>query len=193
MMTQSLVSNLSIVREYFSHNIRTSTAMIVASVSIFKFGLDSENDDISEIIIESSYFLDVYDKAMEIMFNYVLDKPIRNDKEVFAPLKVIEVIIENLRKTIKEQGVDIVCEFNNDITMSETNGYVLKTLLEVVLCEEIKKSDSGLTIVTEDNVITIKKHMKSSCPDIYHLFADFFKKFNIEFDFDAENTILRFL
>ena len=193
MTTQNLIHSLNIVREYFSHNMRTSTAMVVATVSVMKLGLDTENDDIDGIIIESSYFLDIYDKGMEVVFNHVLDKPMRNDKENVAPLKIVELLLANLTKTIEEQGSKITCNFKDDIIIPETNSYILKTLLEVIICEEIKKSDTGLTINSENNTIIIRKHMKSSSPEIYDIFADMLHKLNIEFTYNDENTTLRFL
>ena len=44
MNSDTLINDLSVVREYFSHNLRTSTAMVVATVSLFKFGLSDDSD-----------------------------------------------------------------------------------------------------------------------------------------------------
>ena len=93
MDSENLIHNLSIVREYFSHNMRTSTAMVVATVSIFKFGLSDDTDNMTDMIIESSYFLDVYDKAIVVLFNYVLNKPIKNVKEKFDTVTITGYVI----------------------------------------------------------------------------------------------------
>lgn len=191
MNSNTLINDLSVVREYFSHNLRTSTAMVVATVSIFKFGLSDDTDNMADMIIESSYFLDVYDKGMEVLFNYVLGKPIRNDKEAFDPVKITGKVIEDLRSSIKEQNINVLCFFE-DMKVVETNSYVAKTLLELILCEEIRKCTSDLTISSRDNVLLIKKTKGTKNPEIYNIFARFFKEFNIEFTYTEDTLTLRF-
>lgn len=191
MNSNTLINDLSVVREYFSHNLRTSTAMVVATVSIFKFGLSDDTDNMADMIIESSYFLDVYDKGMEVLFNYVLGKPIRNDKEAFDPVKITGKVIEDLRSSIKEQNINILCFFE-DMKPVETNSYVAKTLLELILCEEIRKCTSDLTISSRDNILLIKKTKGTKNPEIYNIFARFFKEFNIEFTYTEDTLTLRF-
>ena len=191
MDSENLIRNLSIVREYFSHNMRTSTAMVVATVSIFKFGLSDDTDNMTDMIIESSYFLDVYDKGMEVLFNYILGKPIRNDKEAFDPVKITGKVIEDLRSSIKEQNINVLCFFE-DMKVVETNSYVAKTLLELILCEEIRKCTSDLTISSRDNILLIKKTKGTKNPEIYNIFARFFKEFNIEFTYTEDTLTLRF-
>ncbi|HIZ88475.1 MAG: hypothetical protein SPF17_02730 [Candidatus Mucispirillum faecigallinarum] len=191
MNSNTLINDLSVVREYFSHNLRTSTAMVVATVSIFKFGLSDDTDNMADMIIESSYFLDVYDKGMEVLFNYVLGKPIRNDKEAFDPVKITGKVIEDLRSSIKEQNINVLCFFE-DMKPVETNSYVAKTLLELILCEEIRKCTSDLTISSRDNILLIKKTKGTKNPEIYNIFARFFKEFNIEFTYTEDTLTLRF-
>ena len=191
MNSNTLINDLSVVREYFSHNLRTSTAMVVATVSIFKFGLSDDTDNMADMIIESSYFLDVYDKGMEVLFNYVLGKPIRNDKEAFDPVKITGKVIEDLRSSIKEQNINVLCFFE-DMKPVETNSYVAKTLLELILCEEIRKCTSDLTISSRDNILLIKKTKGTKNPEIYNIFARFFKESNIEFTYTEDTLTLRF-
>ena len=191
MNSNTLINDLSVVREYFSHNLRTSTAMVVATVSIFKFGLSDDTDNMADMIIESSYFLDVYDKGMEVLFNYVLGKPIRNDKEAFDPVKITGKVIEDLRSSIKEQNINVLCFFE-DMKVVETNSYVAKTLLELILCEEIRKCTSDLTISSRDNILLIKKTKGTKNPEIYNIVARFFKEFNIEFTYTEDTLTLRF-
>ena len=104
MNSDTLINDLSVVREYFSHNLRTSTAMVVATVSLFKFGLSDDSDSMADMIVESAYFLDVYDKGMEILFNYILGKPIRNDKETFDPVKITGKVIRSEEHTSELQS-----------------------------------------------------------------------------------------
>ena len=165
--------------------------MVVATVSLFKFGLSDDTDSMADMIVESSYFLDVYDKGMEVLFNYILGKPIRNDKEAFDPVKITGKVIEDLRSTIKEQNINISCFFE-DMKACETNSYVAKTLLELILCEEIRKCTAEITISSRDNVLFIKKTAETKNPEIYKIFARFFAEFNIEFTYTLDTLTLRF-
>lgn len=191
MNSDTLINDLSVVREYFSHNLRTSTAMVVATVSLFKFGLSDDSDSMADMIVESAYFLDVYDKGMEILFNYILGKPIRNDKETFDPVKITGKVIEDLKNTVKEQNINIFCRFEN-MNTCETNSYVAKALLELILCEEIRKCNAEMTISSRDNVLCIKKTTETKNPEIYKIFAKFFAEFSIEFTYTLDTITLRF-
>lgn len=186
-----LVKDLSVVREYFSHNMRTATAMVVATVSIFKFGLDDDTENLSNMIIESSYFLDIYDKGMEVLFNYILGKPLRSEKDEIDPVKITARLIEDLQCSIKEQGLNVECYFD-DMTISETNSYIVKTLLELILCEEIKKSEAGIEIKTGDKTFSIRKAAPTDNPEIYDIYVKLLSDLNIEFKYTKDNLTLKF-
>ncbi len=191
MDSENLIHNLSIVREYFSHNMRTSTAMVVATVSIFKFGLSDDTDNMTDMIIESSYFLDVYDKGMEVLFNYVLNKPIKNEKEKFDPVKITGKVIEDLRCSIQEQNIKVSCIYD-EMDPVKTNSYIAKTLLELILCEEIRKCSSELSIHSRGDVLTIKKSYNTDIPDIYQIFKNILAEVEIDFIYTSDSVSLRF-
>lgn len=191
MDSENLIHNLSIVREYFSHNMRTSTAMVVATVSIFKFGLSDDTDNMTDMIIESSYFLDVYDKGMEVLFNYVLNKPIKNEKEKFDPVKITGKVIEDLRCSIQEQNIKVSCIYD-EMNPVKTNSYIAKTLLELILCEEIRKCSSELSIHSRGDVLTIKKSYNTDIPDIYQIFKNILAEVEIDFIYTSDSVSLRF-
>lgn len=191
MDSENLVRDLNIVREYFSHNMRTSTAMVVATVSIFKFGLSDDTDNMTDMIMESSYFLDVYDKGMEVLFNFVLGNPIENGQEKFDPVKIAGKVTEDLRCSIQEQNIKISCIFDEMVSV-KTNSYIAKTVLELVLCEEIRKCTSELLIHSRDNVLTIKKLNQSDTPEIYQIFNKLLAEVGIEFSYSPEAVSLRF-
>ena len=191
MDSENLIHNLSIVREYFSHNMRTSTAMVVATVSIFKFGLSADTDNMTDMIIESSYFLDVYDKGMEVLFNYVLNKPKKKKKEKFDPVKITGKVIEDLRCSIQEQNIKVSCIYD-EMNPVKTNSYIAKTLLELILCEEIRKCSSELSIHSRGDVLTIKKSYNTDIPDIYQIFKNILAEVEIDFIYTSDSVSLRF-
>ncbi len=191
MDSENLIHDLNIVKDYFSHNMRTSTAMVVAAVSIFKFGLSDDTDNMTDMIIESSYFLDVYDKGMEVLFNYILGHPIGSDRELFDPAKITSKVIDGLQCSIKEQNIQVSCVFH-EMNAFETNIYMAKTLLELILCEEIRKCNSSLSIYTSGDIFTITKSNPHEAPEIYKLFTKFLSELNIEFTYSNDSVNLRF-
>ena len=103
------------------------------------------------------------------MFNYVLGKPIRNDKEIFDPVKITGKVIEDLKCSIKDQNINVTCIFG-EMEIFETNSYVAKTILELILCEEIRKCTDEISIHTRGNVLTIKKTNSNNTPEMYLTF-----------------------
>lgn len=191
MNSNTLINDLNIVREYFSHNLRTSTAMVVATVSMFKYGLSDDTDNIADMIIESAYFLDIYDKGMETLFSYIFGNTLRNDKEHIDPVKIAGKLIDDIKNSIKTQGVEIECFFD-EMDIDNNNSYVVKTLIELILCEEIRKCESKLVIKAKDNVFTILRDKVFQSPEIYSIFARILLELNIKFEYSSENLILRF-
>lgn len=145
----------------------------------------------TDMIIESSYFLDIYDKGMEVLFNFVLGKPIKNEQEKFDPVKIAGKVIEDLRCSIQEQNIKVSCFFD-EMSPVKTNSYIAKTLLELILCEEIRKCSSELSIHSRDNVLTIKKLNKSDTPEVYQIFNRLLAEVGIEFSYSTESVSLRF-
>ena len=74
----------------------------------------------------------------------------------------------------------------------ESNSYVAQSLLELILCEEIRKCTADMTISSRDNILYIKKGAECKNPEIYRIFAKFFAEFNIEFTYTLDTLTLRF-
>lgn len=185
------IKELSDVREYFSHNIRTSTAMVVATVMVFKYGL-SEEDSGSDIISESAYFLDIYDKGMDICFDFVLGKIAHNVEEEIFPSKIIRHFQGKLPLTIKEQGLTIETEL--DDFCAKSNGHTLKSLLEIILCQEIKNAKGNMKISGKNGLYSIRNETPIGAPpQIYNIFKKLLALLGAEFSFDNNGISLRFI
>lgn len=187
------IKELSLVREFFSHNIRTSTAIVVATAMIFKYNLldEPDPDSDSDIISESAYFLDVYDKGMDICFDFVLNKPIRNDLEEVYPSKIIRHFQNKLPITIKDQGIDLEIEL--DEFVAKSNLHALKTLIEIILCQEVRNCKGVMKIKGEAGVYSIVcEEALSAYPEIYNIFQKLLAIFGVDFSFDNNSIVLRF-
>lgn len=185
------VKELSDVREYFSHNIRTSTAMVVATVMVLKYGLSEEDSTGTDIISESAYFLDVYDKGMDICFDFVLGKPVKNDGEEISPSKIIRHFAAKLPITIKEQGID----FSEDLDefVCKSNGYMVKTLLEMILCQEVRAAKGKLSVTGKNGEYRlINSEPIGKPPEIYKIFKKIFADLGTDFSFGDNFLTLRF-
>lgn len=184
------IKDLSTVREYFSHNIRTSTAMVVATVMVFKCGLGDDMENMSDVIAESAYFLDVYDKGMEILFDFVLGIPVRDDMEEIEPSRLIGHFITKVPITITEQGINL--SVDTDGFKFKSNSHIVKNLLEIILCEEARKSRGNVKITGRDGVYAIDKDTRSEIPAIFAIFKRLFAKLGIGFDYNENRLELRF-
>lgn len=185
------IKELAEVREYFSHNIRTSTAMVVATVMVFKYGLSEEEDSGSDIISESAYFLDIYDKGMDICFDFVLGKGISSRCEEIFPSRIIRHFQGKLPITIKEQGIDI--ETDMDDFCIKSNGYNVKSLLEIILCQEIRNAKGKMKISGQNGLYQIYNEIPiGSPPEIYNIFKRLLSMLGAEFSFDNNGISLRF-
>ncbi len=181
---------LSVVREYFSHNIRTSTAMVVATVMVFKCGLGDDMENMSDVISESAYFLDVYDKGMEILFDFVLGVPVSTDKEEIEPSRLISHFTTKVPITIAEQGISL--SVDTDSFKFKSNGHIVKNLLEIILCEEARKSRGSVKITGRNGVYVIEKENPGETPAIFAIFARLFGKLGIGFSYGEKRLELRF-
>lgn len=181
---------LSIVREYFSHNIRTSTAMVVATVMVFKCGLGDDMENMSDVISESAYFLDVYDKGMEILFDFVLGVPVSADKEEIEPSRLISHFTTKVPITIAEQGISL--SVDTDSFKFKSNGHIVKNLLEIILCEEARKSRGSVKITGRNGVYVIEKENPGENPAIFAIFVRLFGKLGIDFSYGEKRLELRF-
>lgn len=184
------LNDLSTVREYFSHNIRTSTAMVVATVMVFKCGLGDDIENMSDVISESAYFLDVYSKGMEIMFDFVLNVPITDEKEEIEPAKLINHFMAKVPITLSEQGINFAVELDN--FKVNTKSHIFKNLIELILCEEARKSRGNIKITGKNGLYTIDKDSAFEVPEIYKLFTRLFKKLGIEFTYTDKQIKMRF-
>lgn len=184
------LKELCMVREYFSHNIRTSAAMVVATVMVFKCGLGDDVENMSDVISESAYFLDVYGKGMEVMFDFVLGVPTTNEQEEIEPSKLINHFLAKVPLTISEQGISVAVDIDNFVV--NTNSHTFKNLLEMILCEEVRKCRGNVIITGKDGVYTIDKEATVDIPEIYSLFAKLFKELNIDFEYNDKQIKLRF-
>lgn len=187
------INELSLVREFFSHNIRTSTAIVVATAMIFKYNLLDEQDDggDSDVISESAYFLDVFDKGMDICFDFVLNKPLRNDLEEVYPSKIIRHFQHKLPITIADQGIDLQIELDEFATKS--NLHAIKTIIEIILCQEVRNCKGLLKITGEGGVYSIScEESLSPCPEIYGIFQKLLAILGVDFSFDDNSIVMRF-
>ena len=128
---------------------------------------------------------------MEVLFNYVLNKPIKNEKEKFDPVKITGKVIEDLRCSIQEQNIKVSCIYD-EMNPVKTNSYIAKTLLELILCEEIRKCSSELSIHSRGDVLTIKKSYNTDIPDIYQIFKNILAEVEIDFIYTSDSVSLRF-
>ncbi len=186
------IDDLSTVREFFSHRLRTSTALLVATATVIKHGFIDDILNIEESIAEAAFFVDVYESGMNTCFDYCLNKNLRANPEKVMPSDIIKHVLSRVEFTITDATSQIECDL--DDFSYEAVLYPIKALLEVVLCEELRAQAQHYKITGKDGLYTIVKDKKVvALPEIYPTLRKVFKAHNVEFTYDDTNITLRFL
>lgn len=175
--------------EYFSHNFRTCTSTIVATIEALKMELISINDDEVNSVYESAYILDVLDISLNICIEFLVQKEIK--------ITDYELNITNLvNKFLDEQkGLILLNELTVNVDGKDViitkNGYIIKYFLQLILFEAIKNAKGYLNIViTSEYVKILLGENKDEPPVIFNFLATIFQHYGCQFTFNAKEYFL---
>ena len=96
----------------------------------------------------------------------------------------------NKQKNLSKNSED--SQNQNETVIKNQSVDIAKTLLELILCEEIRKCNSELSIHSRDNVLTMKKLNQTDIPEIYQIFNKILAEVQIDFSYTADSVSLRF-
>lgn len=185
--------DISNIYEFFSHNFRTFTATIVASVEVLKLDLSSVDELDIASIYESGYLMDIYDNAFNLCLKYALGKPGNSVKSDFSPGVTINKFVSEFEDFINLKGINV--DFR-DLAEKKFSGdeFVYKNIVQVVLYEIIRVSETDVSIVTKDDRIVIKYDtISEELPVIFEIFPKLLKKYDITFTKNDKSFILEFV
>lgn len=178
--------------KYFSHHIRTATSSIVALTEAMQDGLMDDSAEMAEMVAQSGFLLDLFDRGMSATFRYIIANEIdkRDDETDIGKLTehLLEktCVLSDVPET--ELELDIAADFK-----VRNNAYILKSIFLITLYEAIKTSSGKLEIKGEFPVLNIKTDKEfAGFPEIIQIFSEMFRQVGIKLEYDTNSISLRF-
>ncbi|MCX8084465.1 MAG: hypothetical protein N3C60_06035 [Calditerrivibrio sp.] len=176
---------------YFSHNLRTCTSTIVATLEALKTGIISIDDEEMNSVYESAYIIDILDVSLNILIDHILQKKIYDSEYEVNIKTIVEKFLEEQKSLITLQEVTVNIEAV-DCRISKS-GYILKYLLQLIIFEVIKISSNNLEIEISQKSLNISiEEARDAFPNIFKIIKDIFSKHGITFEYTKNNLIVEF-
>lgn len=182
---------LNDIYKYFSHHIRNCTATIAASVTLISYDMVPEDSNLVSEIVEASFFLDLFDAAMNICFCHILDEPCRSTSEVFKPDASLQHFIEQAKDTFRERNVNIVMNVTSPAVIMGS-AYELRTLTNMIIYEILLQSSGKVDITIFKNELTIKSSEHINIPSVFDIFKNVLAAKDVHFEYNDNGCILRY-
>lgn len=163
---------LELVYKYFSHHMRTNTAVIVAMLEAINEGLSDES--MTEMIMESGYLLDIFDRGMSVCFNHIFDKSESSDTEQVDLHMLIKLFVDN--GVTKDINGNVTIDLPES-TMISCEPYAFKSLIQIFLHEAALVSKEKFSVVFDKNTLTISPDTKFyENPPVFSIMKEILKK-----------------
>jgi len=180
------------IYEYFSHNFRTFTSTIVASIEVLKLELDVDEKFNIASIYESSYLLDLYDNAFNICLKHALGKDETLKKSNFNPLTMVKGLLGEFDDLANLKQINICIEGVGE----NVYGYefIYKNLFQVIVYEIIRLSQENISIRFWDSRIEVLfGNIREKLPEIFLIFKEILEKYDMVFFYRNNTAVLEFL
>ena len=189
---QDIKNSFQVVYKYFSHNIRTSTATIVAMLEALKDGLGDDADEMMSMITESGFLLDLFDRGLSSCSNYILSGEISGVQDRINLHRLVNRFLDEVtyfQDTGAERPeIDIPDDFEVDDT-----SYIFKTLFQIILFEASKTCADCMKISLRQGQLSVRcANLFTENPEILKLFIEMFTAVGIEAGYDGEIYNMRF-
>jgi hypothetical protein len=167
---------------------RTNTAVIVAMLEAINEGLADES--MTQMVMESGYLLDIFDRSMSICFNHVFGKEESSQTEELELSVLIDLFITN---AVPKDGS---CEAETDVPEGlrlKCEPFALKNLLQVLLHESALAAQGKFTVSYSDHTLTMTPEGGFyENPPVFEIFRDILEKQKISMRYDNISINLRF-
>ncbi|ADD69457.1 hypothetical protein Dacet_2703 [Denitrovibrio acetiphilus DSM 12809] len=186
--TESPEKKLETVYKYFSHHIRTNTAVIVAMLEAINEGLTDES--MTQMIMESGYLLDIFDRGMSVSFNHIFGKAESSEYEDVDLATLINLFITNA--VPKDGSCEAVSSVPDGVKI-RCEPYSFKNIIQIYLHEATLAANEGFSVTFIKNELSISPDKGFyDNPSVFAIFEDVLAKHNIETKYDKSSIKLRF-
>jgi len=183
---EDIERRLDVTYRYFSHHIRTCTSVVVAMRDVVAEGLTDKS--MTDMIMESGYLLDLYDRGMSVCFNHVLGKPHDIELEDVDIALLTGLYIKN---AVSQEGAAVNSHLKG-VSVS-CDAYSFKSLFQILLQEALSSSAAELKVTHDENKIYILPDKGyNEIQPIFAIFAEIFERTGIVMSYDKTSIILRF-
>jgi len=176
------------VYKYFSHHIRTNTAVIVAMLEAINEGLS--DDSMTGMIMESGYLLDIFDRGMSVCFNCILNKEECSEEEEVELKKLVDIFVSKAVAEEIREGTKV--DIPEKLTV-KCEPYAFKNLLQIFMHEAALSSSTAFNVSYKDNCLNITPEKDFyETPAVFGIFSDVLSKQKIITEYDKKSIKLRF-
>ncbi|MCA1927261.1 MAG: hypothetical protein LDL13_05830 [Calditerrivibrio sp.] len=184
-------NDLLTVYSYFSHNFRTCTSTIVATIEALKMELIDVNSDEMKSIYESSFIMDILDVCLNICIDHILNLNSKASDYDLNITNLIKKFVEEQKQLIELSELEV--EIPEEDFIVNKNSYIIKNLLQIILFEGTKNATHKLKIKIDGKTIFIQlKDSKDNPNDIFGIFKNIFKQNGVNFEYNKDEYILEF-
>lgn len=186
---QACSQRLELIYKYFSHHIRTNTSVVVAVLDVLREELTDES--MVEMVMESGYLLDVFDRGMNIAFNHIFDKAESATVEDIDIPVLIELFKHNAVSTDDNEKLQTDIPQYFKVTC---DSYTFKTIFQIFIHEAVLSADKTVEIKYIDDSLIVKPDSGfNELFPIFHIFAEILLECGITIDFNKSAITLRFV
>jgi hypothetical protein len=190
--TRDCKDDLLMVYKYFSHNIRTSTSTIVAMMEAVQDGFDDDSGEMMELVAQSGFLLDMFDRGMSATFRYLIANEIEKRDDEVNIGKLTEHLLEKTCVIAETPETDLELNIDENFCV-RNNAYLLKSIFLITLYETVKSSSGKVEITGTSPLLTIRSSNGfANFPEIIQIFSEIFCQVGILLKYDTNSLSMRF-
>lgn len=185
---ESTEKRLETVYKFFSHHIRTNTAVIVGMLEAINEGLSDES--MYEMIMEAGYLLDLFDRGMSVCFNHLFNKKESSEPERVELFKLVSHFVKN--GVAKDGSRTTEVDIPENIRIN-CEPYSFKSLLQIFIHEADLAAESSFKLSFCDGSLEITPDREFyQNPPVFDIFRSVLSAQGIETEYNNKSIILRF-
>lgn len=179
---------LETVYKYFSHHMRTNTAVIVAMLEAINEGLSDES--MTEMVMEAGYLLDIFDRGMSVCFNHLFGKKESSEPEEIALAALSAHFVKSA--VAKDGSCEAVINIPEGVKV-RCEPFAFKCLLQIFMHETALAAGGGFCADFNKNTLELRPNGGFyETPPAFEVFKEILAVQGIETEYSKISITLRF-